>query len=1006
MTSSYTHTLCPPWTHPPPKQSDAQRAFDAAQGQPAAGEGTPGDHFPYLKPFQMLHIPTLREYLREEFRSLEAPGVLQTFAYDFERVVDDFVFICFFVGNDFLPHLPSLDIRDGALDFLLNVYKRVLPALGEYLTTPGGGVNLEKVDVILAEVGRVEDEVFRRRFAGEAKHRARLEQRIKQLERRAGGTIQQLQDKMVPEHVVALGQAAAAAQSAREDAARERARREAEQAAEPAKQKAEVNKKNMDVAKALRMSLRKGTKALKRERSQSSTSLDGDESSASVGSRSTTPTPTSGGAGEEGAAGALVKAEAEPPGTEAAAANGGGGGAQIPKRIKLEAVETTAERRSARLASTDGRVKVELSTEVSVTRGLANGDGANVEGAGSGVDAGEEEEEEDLEDEEEQEVKEELEKVVHAVAVVLPELEGTELAAAQKELAERVKAKQEAKLETLRQEIEDTIRYHEAGWKERYYADKLKKHNVEKGGGKAHMCRTYIEGLCWVFQYYYRGCQAWGWFYPFHYAPFASDLVNIDQHEVAFEMGTPLRPLEQLMAVLPPESADALPLPLARLMTAEDSPIKNFYPREVEVDPNGKAMPWLWVTLLPFIDEARLLEAIRAAEAELSPGERKRNELGGSLLCLHEYHPSFRAVADVAGEGAAADASKVLNAASHDGFAGTLATPPPEARLALGALIPAPRNPPYALQDVEDNRALVAAFELPPQSTPHASVLLPGLAYPPPRLTPRDLMPRRPPRLGRGLNIADLGMQFGFTEMHARQRMIMHNMPRGPGSGHGMMMAASHEQHYYSQQQQQQQPPRHGPPYGMGYLAGGMDAMSVGPTGNRSWGSLEPGINQMKHPGRGALPPPLMVGYGPRGPGGPMALPPPRLLVPPGMQSQAPPPRPPMPPLPPGPPPLMPWLGTAARGGPPPSLYPPPPMMGGAPYGGGGGGGPRPPGGLNQHLLNSLRQNVHQAVLQRNQEGTGGGQHRHGQGGVGRLQPPHGHGGHGGGGGGGGGYRR
>lgn len=52
-----------------------------------------------------------------------------------------------------------------------------------------------------------------------------------------------------------------------------------------------------------------------------------------------------------------------------------------------------------------------------------------------------------------------------------------------------------------------------------------------------------------------QGCASWDWYYPYHYAPFASDFATIGKFKPDFSKPTkPFKPLEQLMSVFPAAS--------------------------------------------------------------------------------------------------------------------------------------------------------------------------------------------------------------------------------------------------------------------------------------------------------------------------------------------------------------------------------------------------------------------------------------------------------------------
>jgi 5'-3' exoribonuclease 2 len=183
----------------------------------------------------------------------------------------------------------------------------------------------------------------------------------------------------------------------------------------------------------------------------------------------------------------------------------------------------------------------------------------------------------------------------------------------------------------------DNVRLWDEGYADRYYEQKF---GVDPGDleFRHKVGRAYVEGLAWVLLYYFQDCPSWDWYYPYHYAPFAADFVNLADMKISFEKGRIFRPFEQLMGVLPAASRQAIPEVFHDLMTEPDSEIIDFYPEDFTVDLNGKKFAWQGVALLPFIDSKRLLDAMAKKYPLLSPEVAARNGVGKDVLLVAEAH--------------------------------------------------------------------------------------------------------------------------------------------------------------------------------------------------------------------------------------------------------------------------------------------------------------------------------------------------------------------------------
>lgn len=400
--------------------------------------------------FIFVRLNVLKEYLQRE---LDMPNL--PFPYEFERVIDDWVFMCFFVGNDFLPHLPSLEIRENAIDRLIGLYKKCVYKTGGYLTD-SGDVALERVEMIMRDLGHVEDEIFQDRQKNEERMKARNKRMKLEKDRQQRPNFNMIHNTQFAPTPLGRGMAPSAVVNPKEDILR-------------------ISK--------MAMGMHTDTQA-------------GGKNSALEAMLH----PNSSGGDEQGNRGQKRKAEEE---------------------------------------------------------------------------AKPQQEEDD--------------------------------------------------------QAHDEVRLWEDGFKDRYYESKfdVMPDNVQF---RYSVALQYVKGLCWVLQYYYQGCASWEWYFPYHYAPFASDFTNIKGLSKKFSKGTPFKPLEQLMGVFPAASRQHVPLPFAKLMLDPKSPIIDFYPDDFNIDLNGKKFAWQGVALLPFVDEQRLFKAVDPYRKELTLEENKRNKLGDDRL--------------------------------------------------------------------------------------------------------------------------------------------------------------------------------------------------------------------------------------------------------------------------------------------------------------------------------------------------------------------------------------
>lgn len=85
---------------------------------------------------------------------------------DQKRVINDFIFLCYFLGNDFLPHLYGLDINKDGIEYLIRKYTETYMNIFDYLLSNNTkSINQEFLKLFLIKLAENEDAIMTSNFS-------------------------------------------------------------------------------------------------------------------------------------------------------------------------------------------------------------------------------------------------------------------------------------------------------------------------------------------------------------------------------------------------------------------------------------------------------------------------------------------------------------------------------------------------------------------------------------------------------------------------------------------------------------------------------------------------------------------------------------------------------------------------------------------------------------------------------------------------------------------------